>query len=337
MSSIDAKNKIIMRKFYPILNIKLANGKKTILITLSFLAICLIWGSTFLAIKVVVETAPAFFSMGVRFVCAALILMIFLPFAKQLEIKRNQIINTSLLGVLYFSFCMGLVAWAEKVIPSGIACVLSGLIPLWFLIFDMILNKRSKPRSIVWFGLVSGFVGIIVLVGLDDFGNIGNIPLLSVFAIIAASILWSFTSVLSPKVDKPKNRILNLSVQMLAGGIVSIIVSLISNELNNFTLEDLTYNSMIALGYLTIFGSIIALLAFNYLLDNVSPGLISTYSYINPIVALILGWLILNEEINIRIIIASGLILVGIAFIKIGDKPSKKRKLNKIMNNKKAA
>ena len=306
-------------------------NKNTFKILLSFLAVYIIWGSTYLAIKVIVETGPPFISMGLRFSIAALLIYAFLLIKGKFRMTKKQIINNSLIGVMLFAGGNGMVAWAEKYIPSGIASVIFSLLPLWFLIFDRLLNKAKKPSAIVWLGVFIGFAGILLLVVFKDLTSMKNISYLPFIIMILASIIWSFAAVLSPKLDKTKSGLLNLSVQMFAGGIVNVIIGILTKELRGIDLQQvLNLESIAALIYLILFGSIIALSAFTYLIENVSPGLVSTYSYVNPVVALFLGWLILKEEINSQIIIASALILLGVACIKVGNSsikliPAKKR------------
>lgn len=310
---------------------------KTVLILFSFLAVYTIWGSTYLAIRVIVETAPPFISMSLRFTTAALLIFLFLLIKRKTKINKKEFLNSSFLGILFFAGGTGLIAWAEKSVPSGIACVLVSFTPLWFLIFDMILNKRKKPGILVWTGILIGFAGIILLVGFKDLNELANIPYLHFIIILVATIIWSFAAVLSPNLEKPKNGLLNLSVQMFAGGIALFIIGMFVGELYTFNPGVFNFKSVLALVYLILFGSIIALSAFTYLIENVRPGLVATYSYVNPIVALFLGWLILNEEINAQIILASCLILIGIAFIKFGDNSIKHIKLRRNKSSKKAA
>jgi len=315
-------------------------NNKILKILISFLAVYIIWGSTYLAIRVIVETSPPFISMGIRFISAALLLYIFLFIKGKNRITKKQFINSSLIGILLFAGGTGLVAWSEKYISSGVACVIMSLLPLWFIIFDMIINKSQKPKIIVWIGILLGFLGILLLVGFKDFANMKDIPYLPFFIIIFATILWSIGAILGTKLDKPKNISLNLSIQMFAGGLANFILAGFTNEFHNFGLISYNFESILALIYLITFGSILALSAFTFLIQNVNPGLVSTYSYVNPIVALFLGWLILNEEINSQIIIASALVLTGVAFIKLGDKSitrnTTKRNLVRKKNHKAA-
>ena len=294
---------------------------KSFKILISFLAVYLIWGSTYMAIRVIVDSAPPFISMGIRFSLAASFIYLFLLFKGQTKINRRELLNSSMIGVLLFSGGVGMVAWAEKWVPSGIASVMVALLPLWFLIFDMLLNKGRKPKMIVWIGILIGFSGILLLVGFKDLTSLKNVPYLPFIMILLSSVIWSFAAVLSPRLEKSKNSLLNLTVQMFAGGLANMFIGLFTGELNNFEFQMFNFESVLALSYLVLFGSILVLSAFNYLIENVSPGMVATYSYVNPIVALFLGWLILNEEINSQIIVSSCLILVGVAFIKLGDKP----------------
>jgi len=305
---------------------------KSFKIVISFLAVYLIWGSTYMAIRVIVDSAPPFISMGIRFSLAASLIYLFLLFKGETKINKKELLNSSIIGVLLFSGGVGMVAWAEKYVPSGIASVMVALLPLWFLLFDMLLNKGRKPKTIVWIGIMIGFSGILLLVGFKDLTSLRSIPYLPFIMILISSILWSFAAVLSPKLEKPKNSLLNLTVQMFAGGLGNMIIGSFTGELSNFEFEVFNYESIFALTYLILFGSILVLSAFNYLIENVSPGMVATYSYVNPIVALFLGWLILNEEINYQIIAASCLILIGVAFIKLGDKPKLSPVKRKVKN-----
>lgn len=294
----------------------------------SFLAIYLIWGSTFLAIKVVVMSAPVFITMGFRFVFAAFLLGMFLPFSKGVKYNKKEIINSAFLGILYFVGCQSSVAWAEKYVSSGVASVFIGLIPLWFLVFEVLFYKDRRPKIIAWLGVILGLVGVTVMFGIKDVEAFKNISLLPFIALIFATVIWSFTAILSTKVKRPKNRKLDVAIQMLAGGLFNIIIGMLTHELNDFSPEAFSPLTIGALMYLAIFGSIVTLLAFNYLLDHVKPGLVSTYCYVNPVIALFLGWAILNEELNVRIIFASGLIILGIVLIKLGERKAKKIRMN---------
>ncbi len=312
-------------------------NNKAFKILISFLAVYIIWGSTYLAIRVIVDTGPAFISMGFRFTIAALLIYLVLLFQRKAKFNKKQFINSSIIGILLFAGGTGLVAWSEKYIPSGIACVMVSLLPLWFLLFDMIMNKAKMPRFLVWLGVIIGFAGILLLVGFKDLANMKNVPYLPFFIILIATIIWSFGAILSPKLEKPKNNLLNLSIQMFSGGIVNFLIGIIIGESSGFEKQAFDLESLLALLYLIIFGSILAMSAFTYLIDNVTPGMLSTYSYVNPVVALFLGWLILNEEINSQIIIASTLILIGVAFIKMGDRSLKPISLKRIQKGNKSS
>ena len=292
---------------------------KTLKILLSFLAVYIIWGTTYLAIRVIVDSAPPFISMGIRFLIAGTLIYLYLLVKGETKISAKELKNSALIGVLLFTGGVGLVAWAEKYVPSGITSVIVSLLPLWFLLFDMILNKAEKPKPLVWLGVIVGFAGIIMLVGFKDLTSLRNIPYLPFIIIILSTIIWSFGAVLGPKLKRPKNNLLNLCIQMMAGGLSNSIIGLMGGEMQMLKLQLFTFEVVMGLLYLIVFGSIIALSAFTYLIENVKPGMVSTYSYVNPVVALFFGWLILNEEINSQIIIASFLILVGVAFIKLGD------------------
>ena len=296
---------------------------KSIKILLSFLAVYFIWGSTYLAIRVIVTDVPPFLSMGSRFLISAAIIFCIVLFKGKPKITKKEFWSASLVGVMMFTMGVGVVAWAEQFVPSGITSVLVALLPLWFIIFDMILNKKAAPKLLSWLGIVIGFLGIVLLVGFKDQANLKHIAYFPMIIMVVSSMCWAFASLLSLKLPRNKNGFMNLCVQQFAGGMANIAVGFIRGESATDLVTDMGSHSLIAFIYLITFGSVLVLYAYNYLIENVNPSMVATYSYVNPVVALFLGWILLNEEINIQIIFASALILIGVIFIKKGDATGK--------------
>ncbi|WP_341215345.1 EamA family transporter [uncultured Wocania sp.] len=287
--------------------------RKTILIVLAFFAIYVIWGSTYLLNKIAVSQLPPFFLAAVRFLVASIIIFLIAKSLKiNLSISKKQLINTTIAGFLFLTFGNGLAVLALKYIDSGFAALEISAQPLVVLIMMRILyGKRIALMSYI--GVVLGFIGIFLLVSQKQIiSQEGQI--LGIVLIFVCMLSWAYASVFVGKADLPKNSFVNTGYQMLTGGIMLGIISLILNEpwlLPNVWQSDVKW-SMLGL---ILFGSIIAFTAFNYLLKEVSPEKVATSTYVNPIIALILGWWILNEQITTQSIIAAIVLLTGVYFI----------------------
>jgi len=287
--------------------------RKTILIVLAFFAIYVIWGSTYLLNKIAVSQLPPFFLASVRFIIASIIIFFIAKSLKvKLSISKRQFINATIAGFLFLTLGNGLAVLALKYIDSGFAALEISAQPLVVLIMMRILyGKRIALMSYI--GVFLGFVGIFLLVSQKQIiSQEGQI--LGMVLIFVCMLSWAYASIFVGKADLPKNSFVNTGYQMLTGGIMLGLISLVLNEpwsLPNVWQSDVQW-SMLGL---IIFGSIVAFTAFNYLLKEVSPEKVATSTYVNPIIALILGWWILNETITLQSIIAAVVLLTGVYFI----------------------
>lgn len=286
--------------------------KERLTIIFAFLAIYLIWGSTYLFNKILVADIPPFQLSGIRFVIAGLlILVIAIVRRANLHISRIQLRNTTIAGFFFLTAGNGCVVFALKYINSGFAALLISSQPLILLIMLRIIRfQKIKLRSL--FGTFLGILGIVLLTysqGLEAAISWKGIGL-----VMISLLSWGYGSIFVGKASLPKNQFVNSAYQMILGGVMLIILSVCIKEpiVNPLSLDAKAFWSM---AFLIIFGSIVAFTSFNYLLQKVSPEKVATGTYINPIVALILGYLVLNETIAPIGIVASVLLLAGVYFI----------------------
>lgn len=288
-------------------------SRKTILIILAFFAIYVIWGSTYLLNKIAVTELPPFFLASIRFLVASVVIFIIAKLLKiSLTISSHQLKNTIIAGFLFLTFGNGVVVWALKYVDSGFAALEISAQPLVVLILMRILQGK-KISLMSYIGVVFGFIGIFLLVSQKELiSKEGQV--MGMLTIFTCMISWAYASLFVGKADLPKNHFVNTGYQMFTGGIMLAIVSLCLNEtwtLPSTWAEDVQW-SMFGL---ILFGSIIAFTSFNYLLKVVSPEKVATSTYVNPIIALILGWWVLNEHISLQSIIAAIVLLTGVYFI----------------------
>jgi drug/metabolite transporter (DMT)-like permease len=291
----------------------MALPKKSILIILAFFAIYVIWGSTYLLNKIAVTELPPFFLASIRFIVAGICIFIIAKILKvDISITKEQLKNTAIAGFLFLTFGNGVVVWALKYVDSGFAALEISAQPLVVLILMRIFQGK-KISAMSYIGVLLGFIGIYLLVSQKQLiSQEGQI--IGMIMIFICMISWASGSLFVGKANLPSNYFVNTGYQMLTGGIMLAIASVGFGEpwtLPSSWSMDVQW-SMLGL---ILFGSIIAFTAFNYLLKEVSPEKVATSTYVNPIIALILGWWILNEQITTQSIIAAIVLLTGVYFI----------------------
>ncbi|HET8804348.1 MAG TPA: EamA family transporter [Aequorivita sp.] len=287
--------------------------KNTLLIILAFFSIYVIWGSTYMLNKVAVAELPPFFLASIRFTTAGLLIFIIsIAMGKSLAITRKQFKNAFMVGVLFLSFGNGIIVWALKYVDSGFAALEISAQPLVVLLLMWLLQgKRIKPMSLVGVGL--GIAGIFLLVGQKEIiAKEGTI--LGMVMIFACMLSWAYGSLFVGKADLPKNFFVNTGYQMFTAGITLALASLLFGE-QWIAPTHWGQPVQLSMVLLILFGSIVAFTSFNYLLKTVSPDKVATSTYVNPIIAIILGYYILNEQITLQSIIAAAVLLTGVYFI----------------------
>ena len=292
--------------------------KKSVLIILAFFAIYVIWGSTYMMNKVAVAELPPFKIATIRFVVAGLIIFGIAKMMKiSLAITKKQLINTAIGGFFFLTFGNGVVVWALKYVDSGFAALEISAQPLVVLIMMRLLQGIKIEASSV-IGVILGVIGIYLLVSQKEILSREGTAL-GMLMIFACMLSWAYGSLFVAKADLPANFFVNTGYQMFTGGIMLLIVSLVLGE--TWTLPTVwSTNVQWSIILLIVFGSIVAFTSFNYLLKSVSPEKVATNTYVNPIIALILGWYFLDEQITVQSIIAAAVLLTGVYFINTKKK-----------------
>jgi drug/metabolite transporter (DMT)-like permease len=299
----------------------------------AFAAVYLVWGSTYLAIRVAVETIPPFLMAASRFAVSGALLYGFLWLTKKIRPTARQWRDNAIVGLFLMLGGNGLVCWAEQTVPSGIATLLVSAGPFAVVLLDWAIHAADKtkqrgtrPTLPVWIGLALGFAGLALLVGPDVAHGTGGLTVLTVGALIAATWLWSAGSLYGRYAATPAEPFTASAIQMVTGSGWLLLASLIAGEPFRFDFASVSTASLGAWTYLTLVGSLVGFTAFVWLMQHSTPAKVYTYTYVNPIVAVFLGWLILDEHVDSRIFLAAAVIIAGVAIITISKstKPAAK-------------
>ncbi len=296
--------------------------KKDLLIAyLALGAICLIWGTTYLALRIGVLHFPPFLFVIIRQLISGIILGgIVLTIGRAAMPSKENIFRQAIAGFFMISMGNGLVAWAEVLIPSGVAAIICSLMPMMVILINLTVNREEKPTIPIVLGVTVGLVGIIMIFGehVSEFSKLEyQVGILMIFV---AVVSWAGGSVWLKKKNTEGNLFLNASLQMFFGGIWLIPCSLLFDNFNGVTWSA---EAAISLSYLIVFGSIIAYACYSYTLRKLPMTILSLYAYVNPVVAVILGWLVLDEKLNVKIAVAIGITVAGIYIVNRGYHLSK--------------
>ncbi|MBD0822698.1 EamA family transporter [Aestuariibaculum marinum] len=287
--------------------------RKTVLIVLAFFAIYVIWGSTYLLNKIAVSELPPFFLASFRFTLAGIIIFaISKAMRLSLSITRRQLINSIITGFLFLVYGNGVFVWALKYVDSGFGALEASTQPLFILLLlKLIDGKKMQTNSII--GVTLGVIGMYILVSQQELVTQEG-TLLGMFMILTCVLSWSYGSIFVSKADLPSNYFVSTAYQMIASGVMLAITSVILGET---WVAPNKWSSQVTLAMvlLAVFGSVVAFTSFNYLLKVVSPEKVSTSAYVNPVIAIFLGWFVLNEPISFQTIIAATILLTGVYFI----------------------
>ena len=286
-------------------------------IILGFATLYLIWGSTYLGIRYAVETIPPFLMMGIRHFTAGAVVYAWARQRGAVAPTRKQWGYAVIAGAMLFLGGHGSLAWAEQKIPSGLAALLCATLPLWTVLLVRVKSIEHKLSAKVWAGILLGFAGVGVLIGPDAFRHSGTLNIVGVCAALFSSFIWAVGTIYSKGVRLPESTMLSASMQMLTGGVWLFLVALVSGEAWHTHLGNFSLRSIGALAYLIVFGSIIAFTAFIWLLTVASPSHISTYAYVNPVIAVFLGWAVAAERIGVNTLAATVIILISVALVNM--------------------
>ncbi len=278
---------------------------------LAFLAVYLIWGSTYLAIRFVIESLPPFFMAGTRFVAAGFVLYFLARVRGASREAKNDWVRAFVIGGLMLLGGHGAVVWAEQWVPSGLASLLVATVPLWMVFLDW-FSGGAKPSVRIAVGVFLGFAGVVFLVGGVESLGASNVDFIGVGVVVFGAFLWANGSLYSRSARLPSSQLLATAMEMIAGGLLLLTASLVAGEWTKIKLDQVSFRSMFSWVYLVIFGSLVAFTCYIWLLKMTTPARVSTYAYVNPIVAMFLGWALANEPITIRNVLATVVILTSV-------------------------
>jgi drug/metabolite transporter (DMT)-like permease len=288
---------------------------RTLLIA-AFGAIYIVWGSTYLAIRVAVETLPPFLSAGARFFFAGTVLLLVLRAKGTAAPTREQWRTASVTGVLLLLGGNGLVVWAEQWVASGFTALLVAMAPVWFALLEWLRPQGTRPDAKTILGIVIGFIGVAMLVNTQGTSQ-GHTYLAGVIAILVAGISWAAGSLYSKYHRAGGSPWMNSAAQMICGGLALLITGALVGEPVRTEWSRISGRSLAALAYLVVFGSWIAFSAYIWLLKASTPARVSTYAYANPMIAVLLGWAILGEKISARMFWGAMVIVIGVVTITL--------------------
>ncbi len=281
----------------------------------AFASIYLVWGSTYLAIRYAIETIPPFMMGGIRFLVSGAMLYAWARYRGAPKPTRLHWRNGVIAGGFLLLGGNGAVVWAEQFVPSGLTALLVSILPFWLVIIEWLRPPHRRPSTVVVVGLVLGFIGIVVLVGPGNVGGHGDIRPLGALVLILGSLSWAIGSFWSRDAELPRSGLLTTGLEMLGGGALLLIVGAVSGELSRLDIHHVSRASTIGLLYLITFGSLLGFTSYIWLLDKVSPARLGTYAYVNPVVAVLLGWGIAGEKLSIRTGVAAAIVICAVALI----------------------
>lgn len=290
-------------------------------LVLAFAAVYLIWGSAYLGIRFAIETIPLFLFAGTRFLIAGTVLYIW---ARIRGAARPNWINwraALIIGGLLLLGGNGLVVMAEQSVPSGLTALLLATEPMMIILLNWVRPGGSRPSARVSLGLALGLVGMFLLVGPASLAGRGEVNLFGAGLLILATMSWAAGSLYAVKAKTAPSPLLTAGMQMLAGGALLLAVGLARGETSGFAISDVSLRSAVAYFYLIIFGAIIAFTCYSWLLRVTPPSLTSTYAYVNPVVAVILGWALAGEPLTLRIMMAAAVIVAAVVIITSYKQP----------------
>ncbi|WP_143306838.1 EamA family transporter [Chitinophaga vietnamensis] len=286
---------------------------------LYLLAVYIIWGSTYLGMKIVTKSVPPFFISAMRFLVAGLLLLIVARLKEREPVTRQQLLSACFVGILLIGVGNTTVAVAVHYMPSGLVALLVAAMPAWFMGLDWAFFSRKRPSALTLLGIGVGFLGLFILFNPFRHNDVGTFPLWPIAVVVSGNICWAVGSLFVQRLPMP-TQVSSTAIQMLAGGLFSLLVSFILEPGAWRTPALMPTEGWVAYIYLILFGSLIGYTSYSWLTRNAPPRLTSTYAYINPIVAMFLGWAIGHESVTAMVGIASGIVISGVVLMTLGKK-----------------
>jgi drug/metabolite transporter (DMT)-like permease len=280
----------------------------------AFAAVYVFWGSTYLGIRFSIETLPPFFTQGVRFALAGAVLYAWARWKGIAAPTRREWLGAAVAGGLLFVGGTGAVVWAERYLPSGVAALVVATEPMAFVLIEAVRHRRI-PKGLVLSGLALGTAGLAVLVGPGDLLGAGRYDLRGILVLVLGTFAWAGGSLFSRGSRLPSSPVMATAATLLTGGTLVATLALMAGELSRFDPAAISTKSIVATVYLFVFGSLVGFSAYLWLLRVSTASRVSTYAYVNPIVAVFLGWALAGEELTSRVFIAAAVIVGAVALI----------------------
>ena len=293
------------------------NYKTKLIIAL--LSVYFVWGSTFLGVKIVLNHLTPLLANGIRFFIGGGLMLLFTLIKYKSFPAKKEVLNACFLGVLLNGLGNCGTAFGIQYIPSGIVALLTSMIPIWIVVLNFLFFDRVKPTAVAILGLFLGFLGVLILFNPFEKHNV-TIKIIPLLVVMSGSVSWAIGSLKARNIQLPKIGLQSAAIQMFTGGVVGLLLSffLENNQIEH--LQNSTANTWLAMGYLIFIGSYVGYLSFLWLVKNASPQLASTYAYVNPIVALILGAIFLKERLTITTVLATLVIIGGVILMSVKKK-----------------
>lgn len=292
------------------------------LVLAAFAAVYTLWGSTYLAIRVAIDTLPPLLMASTRFLLAGGILYAVMRLRGEPAPTRVHWRSTAIIGALLLLFGNGGVVMAERTVPTGIAALLVAMVPMWMVLLEWLRPDGNRPTGRTLLGLAVGFAGMVVLVGPGSLAGGEGVDPVGVGLLTMGSLAWAAGSIFSRGAALPRSALLATAMEMVWGGVWLGLAGVAMGELGSADPSAFTRESLLALLYLVVFGSLVGFSAYIWLLGVSTPARVSTYAYVNPVVAVLLGWGFLDEPLTMRVLWAAAIIIAAVAVITTGKRPA---------------
>jgi drug/metabolite transporter (DMT)-like permease len=280
---------------------------------LGFAAIYLIWGSTYLGIRYAVETIPPLVMMGIRHLVAGMAVFGWARARGVPAPSRQQWRAGGIAAAMLFLGGHGMLAWGEQKVPSGLAALLCATLPLWTVLIARLDGSEPRLGWRAWAGTLLGFAGVALLMGVNIFGQ--RLDWVAALGVLSSAPLWAVGTSYIRRADLPSSKLLSAAMQMICGGLWLLLVGLLVGERNRIQIHQVTARSVLSLAYLIVFGSIVAFTVYTWLVSTSSPSMLSTYAYVNPVIAVFLGWALAGEALTLRVLVATLVIVAGVILV----------------------
>ncbi len=302
---------------------------------IALIFICIVWGTTYLAIAVGVQSFPAFLFAGMRqFVSGIILMSVALIANKNKDLSTKNILRQMLVGFLMLTIGNGCVTYGEKTVPSGIAALICSIMPIFAVLINLLMSKKEKFNLLIGAGMLLGTLGVALIFrqNIKDLSN--KAYLFGIFAVLLATCSWAMGSIVNKKNVDPVNPFFNSGMQLFFGGVFMLMLSPVVDDLHNLQMST---GSFWALLYLIVFGSVLAYAAYMYSLSKLPVGVATIYAYINPLVAVVLGYFVLHESLNIYTAMAFAAIVISVFLVNMGYRKQHKATVAEIENKAEGA